>query len=63
MTYEEAVKMTNRFPMDRSVPSLLAAAIKKAQGVEKDLLGELVEGLILSCKSNEDFKLVEKYFD
>tara|TARA_B100001094_G_scaffold260862_1_gene261427 strand:+ start:5348 stop:5539 length:192 start_codon:yes stop_codon:yes gene_type:complete len=63
MTYEEAVKMTNRFPRDKNVPSLLADAIKKAKGIEKDLLGELVEGLILSCDSSEDFELVEKYFD
>ena len=63
MTYEEAVKLTNRFPKDRDVPKLLSAAIKKAEGIEKDLLGEVVEGLILACKSNEDFSLVEKYFD
>ena len=63
MNYEEAVELTNRFPRDRTVPGKLAKAIEESTGKEKELLGELVEGLIISCKNFSDYDLVYKYFE
>ena len=63
MNYEEAVELTNRFPRDRTVPGKLAKAIEEATGKEKELLGELVEGLIIGCKNFSDYDLVYKYFE
>ena len=63
MNYEEAVELTNRFPRDRTVPGKLAKAIEESTGKEKELLGELVEGLIISCKNFSDYNLVYKYFE
>ena len=63
MNYEEAVELTNRFPRDRTVPGKLARAIEESTGKEKELLGELVEGLIISCKNFSDYDLVYKYFE
>ena len=63
MNYEEAVKLTNEFPKNRTVPGQLFKAIEKTSGKEKELLSELVEGLIINCKSFEDFDLIYKYFD
>ena len=63
MNYEEAVELTNGFPRDRTVPGKLAKAIEESTGKEKELLGELVEGLIISCKNFSDYDLVYKYFE
>ena len=63
MNYEEAGELTNGFPRDRTVPGKLAKAIEESTGKEKELLGELVEGLIISCKNFSDYDLVYKYFE
>ena len=63
MNYEEAVELTNGFPRDRTVPGKLAKAIEESTGKEKELLSELVEGLIISCKNFSDYDLVYKYFE
>ena len=63
MNYKEAVKLTNEFPKNRPVPGQLFKAIEKTSGKEKELLGELVEGLIISCKNFSDYDLVYKYFE
>jgi hypothetical protein len=62
MTFEQAVDLVQGWPEDRSVPRRLAAAINSAKGRDKLFMGQLVEALTVAAASEEDYKLIDKYF-
>lgn len=62
MTYDDAVELVQRWPEDRSVPRKLAAMIDQAKGRERKFMGLLVEALTTAAASEDDYKLIDKYF-
>ena len=62
MTFDEAVELIQGWPEDRSVPRKLKAGIDSAKGLDKALMSQMVEALVVASTSQADFDLVEKYF-
>lgn len=62
MTFKEAVELVQGWPKDRSVPRKLKEGIDTAKGLEKELMGNLVEALTVSSATTADFDLIGKYF-
>ena len=62
MTFEQAVELVQGWPEDRNAPRKLAAAINSAKGRDKLFMGQLVEALSVAAVSEEDYKLIDKYF-
>jgi hypothetical protein len=63
MTFEEAVALVGRWPMDKTVPMQLALAIKTAEGREQQEIALLVEALVVAAESPEDFALIQEHFE
>ena len=63
MTFEEAVELVSSWPKNRNVPSRLKAGIASAKGIDRVLMGNLVEALVVASETEADLKLVQKYFD
>lgn len=62
MTLEEAMELVQGWPEDRTVPRKLAEGIMKASDEDATFMGQLVEALIVAAASEEDDKLISKYF-
>lgn len=62
MTFDDAVTLVQGWPEDRSVPRKLAEGIVKASDEDVVFMGQLVEVLMVAAASEEDYKLIEKYF-
>ena len=63
MTYDDAIALVQSWPKDRSVPRKLAEAIADSTGKNALMLGLLVEALTTAAVSEEDYKLIDKYFE
>lgn len=63
MTFDEAIKLVQGWPEDRSVPRKLAEGIIKASDEDAMFMGLLVEVLTVASVSAEDYKLIKKHFD
>jgi hypothetical protein len=63
MTFEEAVQLVGRWPMDKTVPRQLALAIQTASGREQAEIALLVEALVVAADSPEDFALIQEHFE
>ena len=61
MNLEDALKLTQAFPEDKTVPKKLADAIKESSGEEQKLLMQLGEGVVMDAITDADRKLVMKY--
>ena len=61
MNTEEALRLSQRFPEDKTVPKKIAKAIKECSGEEKYNLQRIAEGLIVDAITPDDIKLVDKY--
>ena len=61
MNTEEALRLSQRFPADKTVPKKIAKAIKESSGEEKYNLQRIAEGLIVDAITPDDIKLVDKY--
>ena len=62
MTFMDAVEVCQGWPADRSAPRKLAKMIDAAKGEDRTLMRQLVESLLVSSTSVEDYKLIAKYF-
>ena len=62
MTFDQAVEMVQGWPEDRSVPRRLARAIKSTDDLDRFWMRQLVEALMVAAVSEEDYKLIGKYF-
>ena len=62
MTLEEAVELVGKWPEDRSVPRKLAEAIATASDADVPFMAQLVEVLTTASVSEDDYKLIERYF-
>jgi hypothetical protein len=60
--FEEAVKIAQGWPADKSVPMRLLVAYNAAKGMDRQLIGSLSEALMVAAESEEDLALVAKYF-
>ena len=61
MNLEDALKLTQGFPEDKTDPKKLADAIKESSGEEQKLLMQLGEGVVMDAITDADRKLVMKY--
>ena len=61
MNLEDALKLTQGFPEDKTGPKKLADAIKESSGEEQKLLMQLGEGVVMDAITDADRKLVMKY--
>ena len=62
MTLDQAVELVKGWPKDRTVPRKLAEGIVKASNKDAMFMGQLVEALTVAAVSEEDYKLISKYF-
>ena len=62
MTFMDAVKVCQGWPADRSAPRKLAAMIDAAKGEDRTFMRQLVESLTVAAVTEDDFKLIQKYF-
>lgn len=62
MTFDQAVELVKGWPEDRTVPRKLAEGIIKASDEDAMFMGQLVEALTVAAVSEEDYKLISKYF-
>ena len=61
MNLEDALKLTQGFPEEKTVPKKLADAITESSGEEQKLLMQLGEGVVMDAITDADRKLVMKY--
>ena len=62
MTLEEAMELVQGWPEDPAVPRKLAEGIIKASDEDAIFMGQLVEALMVAAASEEDYRLIGKYF-
>ena len=62
MTASEALILSRKFPKDKSIPRKIYAAMEEAKGEEKKKFGQIIEGLYIDCRSEEDYDLIDKFF-
>ena len=62
MTLDQAIELVQGWPEDRTVPRKLAEGIIKASDEDAMFMGQLVEVLTVAAASEEDYKLISKYF-
>lgn len=63
MTFDEAVELVKGWPKDRSVPSKLKVGINAAKGLNRALMSQLVEALVVASSTEADLALIQKHFD
>lgn len=63
MNYDEAIELVKGWPKDRSVARKLAQGIADASDEDALMMGMLVEALTTAAVSEEDYKLIAKYFE
>tara|TARA_B100001093_G_scaffold199618_1_gene191775 strand:+ start:8883 stop:9077 length:195 start_codon:yes stop_codon:yes gene_type:complete len=62
MTPTEALILSREFPKNRTVPKRIFESMEKARGDNRKKFEQIVEGLFIDCKADEDFILLNKYF-
>ena len=62
MTASEALILSRKFPKDKSIPRKIYVAMEEAKGEEKKKFGQIIEGLYIDCRSDEDYDLIDKFF-
>tara|TARA_R100000742_G_C4194892_1_gene25813 strand:- start:41 stop:238 length:198 start_codon:yes stop_codon:yes gene_type:complete len=62
MTASEALILSRGFPKDKNVPKQIFIAMEQAEGEEKKKFGQIIEGLYIDCKSDEDYDLIDRFF-
>ena len=62
MNYDQAIELVKGWPEDRSVPRKLARGIADAPDEDVFFMRQLVEALTVAAASEEDYKLIDKYF-
>jgi len=62
MTPFEALELSRKFPKNRTVPKRIYDALQKTRGDNRKKFEQIVEGLYVDAKEDEDFDLLNKYF-
>lgn len=62
MTFAEAIELVKGWPEDRSVPSRLKAGIDTARGLDRALMSQLVEALVVASSAEADLASIRKHF-
>ena len=60
--FEEAVKIAQGWPADKSVPMRLRVAYNAAKGMDRQLIGQLSEALMVASEGEADLDLVRVYW-
>ena len=62
MTPFEALELSRKFPKHRTVPKRIYDALQKTRGDNRKKFEQIVEGLYVDAKEDEDFDILNKYF-
>jgi|TARA_R100000988_G_C3956702_1_gene143955 hypothetical protein len=62
MTPFEALELSRKFPKNRTVPKRIYDALQKTRGDNRKKFEQIVEGLYVDAKEDEDFDILNKYF-
>ena len=62
MTPFEALELSRKFPKNRSVVKRIYDALQKTRGDNRKKFEQIVEGLYVDAKEDEDFDILNKYF-
>ena len=62
MTPFEALELSRKFPKNRSVVNRIYDALQKTRGDNRKKFEQIVEGLYVDAKEDEDFDILNKYF-
>ena len=62
MTPFEALELSRKFPKNRSVVKRIYDALQKTRGSNRKKFEQIVEGLYVDAKEDEDFDILNKYF-
>ena len=62
MTQFEALELSRKFPKNRSVVKPIYDALQKTRGSNRKKFEQIVEGLYVDAKEDEDFDILNKYF-
>ena len=62
MTPCEALELSRKFPKNRSVVKRIYDALQKTRGDNRKKFEQIVEGLYVDAKEDEDFDILNKYF-
>ena len=62
MTPFEALELSRKFPKNRSVVKRIYDALQKTRGDNRKKIEQIVEGLYVDAKEDEDFDILNKYF-
>ena len=62
MTPFEALELSRKFPKNRSVVKRIYDALQKTRGDNRKKYEQIVEGLYVDAKEDEDFDILNKYF-
>ena len=62
MTPFEALELSRKFPKNRTVPKRIYDALQKTRGDTRKKFEQIVEGLYVDAKEDEDFDILYKYF-
>jgi hypothetical protein len=63
MSFQSAVEIVRGWPLDKTAPARLAAAIESAEGLEKAQMALLVEALVVAAETPEDLALIQEHFE
>ena len=62
MTPFEALELSRKFPKNRSVVKRIYDALQKTRVDNRKKFEQIVEGLYVDAKEDEDFDILNKYF-
>ena len=62
MTPFAALELSRKFPKNRTVPKRIYDALQKTRGDNRKKFEQIVEGLYVDAKEDEDFDILNKYF-
>tara|TARA_R100001015_G_C4628090_1_gene188036 strand:+ start:2277 stop:2468 length:192 start_codon:yes stop_codon:yes gene_type:complete len=62
MTPREALELSNKFPKNRSVVKRIHDAMQQTRGSNRKKFEQIIEGLYVDAKEDEDFDILNKYF-
>ena len=62
MTPFEALELSRKFPKNRSVVKRIYDALQKTRGDYRKKFEQIVDGLYVDAKEDEDFDILNKYF-
>jgi len=62
MTPFEALELSRKFPKNRSVVKRIYDELQKTRGDNRKKFEQIVEGLYVDAREDEDFDILNKYF-